>query len=84
MHSTKELFTQLTEIGVAKGMNLLVHSSLKRLGPIERGADGIIDTLLAAIAPGGTLMMPTVSANVNGWSDCLSRCAHAFDRGCLD
>ena len=50
---------------VASGMDLLVHSSLKRLGPVEGGADGIIDTLLAAIAPDGTLMMSTVSGNVN-------------------
>jgi len=65
MLSTAELLAQLTDIGVATGMNLLVHSSLKRLGPVEGGAAGIIDTLLAAIAPGGTLMMSTVSGNVN-------------------
>ncbi len=65
MHCTAELLAQLKDIGVASGMDLLVHSSLKRLGPVEGGADGIIDTLLAAIAPDGTLMMSTVSGNVN-------------------
>jgi aminoglycoside 3-N-acetyltransferase len=61
---TAELSAQLEDIGIAPGMDLLVHSSLKRLGPVEGGADGIIDTLLAAIAPDGTLMMSTVSGNV--------------------
>ena len=64
MHGTAELSAQLEDIGITPGMDLLVHSSLKRLGPVEGGADGIIDTLLAAIAPDGTLMMSTVSGNV--------------------
>ena len=55
----------MDEIGVAPGMDLLVHSSLRRVGPVDGGADAIIDTLLAAIAPDGTLMMSTVSGNVN-------------------
>ncbi len=60
-----DLLAQLKDIGVAPGMDLLVHSSLKRVGPIDGGADTIIDTLLAAIVPDGTLMMSTVSGNVN-------------------
>ena len=64
MHGTAELSAQLEDIGITPGMDILVHSSLKRLGPVEGGADGIIDTLLAAIAPDGTLMMSTVSGNV--------------------
>ena len=65
MHCTAEILAQLKEIGVAPGMDLLVHSSLRRLGSVDGGADAIIDTLLAAIAPDGTLMMSTVSGNVN-------------------
>ena len=65
MHCTAELLAQLKDIGVAPGMDLLVHSSLRRVGPVDGGADAIIDTLLAAIAPDGTLMMSTVSGNVN-------------------
>jgi aminoglycoside 3-N-acetyltransferase len=65
MLTTAELTAQLTEIGVAPGMNLLIHSSLRRLGPVEGGADEIIDMLLAAIDPGGTLMMSTISGGVH-------------------
>ena len=50
---------ELRALGVRPGMNLLVHSSLKRLGPVDGGAEAVIDALLEAIDPGGTLMMPT-------------------------
>ncbi|HEX2951333.1 MAG TPA: AAC(3) family N-acetyltransferase [Armatimonadota bacterium] len=36
-----------------------MHSSLRRLGPAEHGADGIIDALLAAVGSNGTVAVPT-------------------------
>ncbi len=65
MLNAADCLAQLKDIGVAPGMDLLVHSSLKRVGPIDGGADTIIDTLLEAIGPGATLMMSTVTGNVN-------------------
>lgn len=64
MLTRTELVEQLEAIGAGKGMNLLVHSSLKRVGPVDGGADTIIDALLDALGPDGTLMMSTVSGNV--------------------
>lgn len=62
----KEQFKeQLQAIGVSEGMDLLVHSSLKRVGPVEGGADGVIDAMQELLGPEGTLMMSTVSGNVN-------------------
>ena len=58
------LLEQLTALGVESGMDLLVHSSLRRVGPVDGGADTIIDALLAAIGATGTLMMSTVSGSV--------------------
>jgi aminoglycoside 3-N-acetyltransferase len=40
-------------------MDLLVHSSLKRLGTIDGGAEAVLDALLACIGPRGTLVLPT-------------------------
>jgi len=60
-----QLMEQLRVIGVSEGMNLLVHSSLKRVGPVDGGADAIIDALLEVLGPDGTLMMSAVSGNVN-------------------
>lgn len=63
---TKEILKeQLFALGVREGMNLLVHSSLRKLGPIDGGADTVIDSLLELLGPAGTLMMSTVSGNVN-------------------
>ena len=60
----EQLLRQLRELGVEFGMNLMVHSSLRTIGPVEGGAEGMIDTLLEAIGPDGTLMMPSITGNV--------------------
>lgn len=67
MNCTKKnkFIEDLKEIGVREGMSLLVHSSLKRTGPVEGGPGAIIDALSEAIRPNGTLLMPTISASVN-------------------
>lgn len=57
----QELIRQLREIGLKEGMDLMMHSSLRRVGPVEGGADAIIDALLEILGPEGTLMMSTVS-----------------------
>lgn len=64
MLDKKTLKNELAELGICQGMNLLVHSSLRKVGKVEDGADGIIDTLLELLGPDGTLMMSTVSGNV--------------------
>jgi aminoglycoside 3-N-acetyltransferase len=60
-----ELIKQFKDIGIKEGMSLLVHSSLKRVGPVEGGPDTIIDALFETLGKDGTLMMSTVSGNVN-------------------
>ncbi len=65
MISRQQLKNELCALGLKSGMNLLMHSALRRVGPVEGGADGIIDTLLEILGPDGTLIMSTVSGNVN-------------------
>ncbi|HQC51955.1 MAG TPA: AAC(3) family N-acetyltransferase [Lentisphaeria bacterium] len=65
MHDIILIESHLRQLGLQAGMNLLVHSSLRRVGPVEGGADAIIDCLLCILGPEGTLMMSTVSGNVN-------------------
>jgi len=60
----KKLIADLKQIGVRKGMDLCMHSSLARTGPVQGGPDAIIDGLLEAIGPKATLLMPTVSGTV--------------------
>jgi aminoglycoside 3-N-acetyltransferase/aminoglycoside 3-N-acetyltransferase-2 len=51
-----DLAEALRELGVRPNDLLMVHASLKAIGPVEGGARTVVDALLAAVAPGGTLM----------------------------
>ncbi len=55
--------TQLAEVfrgtGLQAGDLVLVHSSLRKLGPVEGGADTVLDALLEVLGPAGTLALPT-------------------------
>ncbi len=55
----EQLCDALVRLGVAPGDTLFVHSSLKSLGNMHDGPEGVIDALLAAIGPNGHLAMPT-------------------------
>lgn len=52
------LVTEFQSLGVQPGDTLLVHSSYKALGGVEGGPQTVIDALLAALTPDGTLIMP--------------------------
>ena len=51
----------LLALGVRPGGVLLVHASLRSLGPLPGGAESVIRGLLAALGPRGTLLMPALS-----------------------
>ncbi len=49
----------LRELGLTAGDNLIVHSSMRHLGPVEGGTDTVIDAILEVIGIKGNLMLPT-------------------------
>jgi len=51
------LASDLAQLGVAKGDAVMVHASLRRLGPAIEGASTLLDALDLAVGPTGTLMM---------------------------
>lgn len=53
--------TDLRALGVRPGGVLLVHASLKSLGPVDGGAAAVCAGLVEALGPDGTLLMPTLS-----------------------
>lgn len=55
--SVEHLTADLCRLGVSAGDLLMVHASLRAVGPVEGGADGVVDALQAAVGPGGTLLM---------------------------
>ncbi|MFN2235601.1 MAG: AAC(3) family N-acetyltransferase [Anaerolineales bacterium] len=56
-----QFVSDLHNVGVRPGGTLLVHASFKSLGPVPGGVDTIIDGLLEALGPEGTLLMPALS-----------------------
>lgn len=64
-HSAERLADDLRALGVVPGATLMVHSSLSALGWVEGGAETVIDALLAALGPEGTLVMPAFRDTVS-------------------
>ena len=59
---TREKLTQdLTNLGIARGDTLFIHSSFKSLGPVEDGAGTVIAALETAVGAQGLILMPTFS-----------------------
>jgi aminoglycoside 3-N-acetyltransferase len=54
-----EIVAALRAVGVQSGDLLFVHAGLSHLGHIEGGADTILDALLEALGPQGTLLLPS-------------------------
>lgn len=52
------LTADLYALGLQAGDMLMVHASLRRIGPIAGGADTLLDALSDVLGPKGTLIMP--------------------------
>lgn len=54
----------LRDLGVNAGDVILVHSSLKSFGYVVGVEATVVDALLDAVAPAGTVMVPTITVAV--------------------
>lgn len=57
-YAKEQLVEQLKAMGIKEQDTLLVHSSMKSLGPVEGGADTLIDALMETVSE-GLLLLPT-------------------------
>jgi aminoglycoside 3-N-acetyltransferase len=55
----------LRALGVAAGDTVCIHSSMKSLGLVIGGPRAIVEVLVAAVSPDGTVMMPTYSGELS-------------------
>jgi aminoglycoside N3'-acetyltransferase len=55
--SVSQLVDALRELGVALGDVVMVHASLRAVGPVVGGAAGVVAALDASVGPTGTLLM---------------------------
>ncbi len=62
-----DIVADLRRLGVRDGDALMVHASLKKIGPVENGAEGIIEALDTAVGPDGTLMMTLGAVVAHEW-----------------
>ena len=54
-----DLVRDLVGIGVRRGDLLMVHSSLRSIGFVKAGPETVVEALLRAVGPEGTLVVPT-------------------------
>ena len=64
------LVEDLRRLGVREGDCLMLHSSLSSLGWVEGGAEAVVDALMDAIGPQGTLITPAFTQGA--WTEHLA------------
>jgi aminoglycoside 3-N-acetyltransferase len=57
-HTRESLADDLRQLGLEKGMTVIVHSSLKSFGYVTGGPIAVIQALMDVITPSGTVVMP--------------------------
>ncbi|HET7400852.1 MAG TPA: AAC(3) family N-acetyltransferase [Usitatibacter sp.] len=70
--TAQSLRAQISALGIAPGDVLLVHCSLSALGWVCGGAVAVVEALLGAVAPGGTVAMTAHSMDLSepsAWSN---------------
>lgn len=67
MRGSDEVAADLRALGVEPGDLLFVHASLRRLGPVEGGAVGVVRAIERAVGPAGTAMMVLGATNEWDW-----------------
>lgn len=65
--SVEDITGDLRRLGVAPGDLVMVHASLRAVGPVEGGADGVLDALEAVVGPEGTILMTLGARDDWGW-----------------
>jgi aminoglycoside 3-N-acetyltransferase len=64
--TSRDIAESLRGLGLGVGDTLIVHSSMSAMGYVVGGAQTVVDALLEAVGPGGTVTMPAHSGE---WSE---------------
>ena len=62
-----QIADELRSLGLVEGDTVMVHASLRRVGPVEGGADGLLAAIDAAIGPAGTTLMVLGATDEMAW-----------------
>ena len=77
-----QLVAEFAALGVRPGDAIMMHTSMRAIGPVEGGAAGVIDALCAAVGPTGTLLM-VLGADEDAPFDALRTPVDTSDMGIL-
>ncbi len=69
--SVARIIADLARLGVAPDALIMVHASLRAVGPVAGGAAGVIAALDGAVRPGGTILMVLGAHNDWQWVNTL-------------
>jgi aminoglycoside 3-N-acetyltransferase len=72
-----QLAAELQSLGLRRGQDLLIHSSLRRVGAIDGGAATLLGAIRDAVGPAATLVVPAQTA----WNSLTSRAFRAATAG---
>jgi aminoglycoside N3'-acetyltransferase len=61
------IVSDLRALGLAGGELVMVHASLRRIGPVERGADGVLDAIGNVLGAEGTMLMVLGALDEHAW-----------------
>lgn len=76
-----DLVAGLQQLGLEPGMVVMVHSALAAFGEVQGGADTVIEALIEALGPEGTLLMPAMGgAPIFDVNDTRSNVGEITDR----
>jgi aminoglycoside N3'-acetyltransferase len=81
-YSVTQLAQQLRALGIGANDIVMIHASMRRVGPVEGGASSVIEALRIAVGPGGTLVM-VLSADEDAPFDALQSPVDVEDMGIL-
>src|SRR5687768_17515783 len=64
MIDQETLVRQFRRVGLGEGDRVVVHSSLRSIGPVDGGAETVVAALLDLLGPSGLLVAPTFNFRV--------------------
>jgi aminoglycoside 3-N-acetyltransferase len=81
--SLGSLVEQLSALGVAYGGTVLVHASMRAVGPIDGGVATLVSSLRQAVGPRGSIVAPTQTSNNSTTSPTFRAATQGLDRAGL-
>lgn len=64
MVTKSQIVSDLKKLGLEPGMDVIVHSSLSKIGHVVGGAEAVVEALLSVIGKKGNLLMPSFNHRV--------------------